>query len=377
MIDYEANFWLPFMGTTRPVYAIPGNHDWYDALEGFAATFLEPDAARASMRARVEVDNRVTSTTDGRIEQLIAEASRLRKEYGVPTHSSAPLLRAPDGSFALFAIDTGVLQRSIRRRPGSRPRSSDRRGKLKMAVLGHPFYAGGHYAAGPARFAASAAPAPARCDDPDGGRHARSGVLRRAGPHALRHGAPLRQWRRWRYLSLGRRSPGRRSRRPPTGRTTRATRWRARLRPDALVEAAGLVVDAAFRCVAVRRRVALRRLRRQCRAVFSELHRGQGGTFRESRSSHPVRGAWAPDLGKSGVLTEPQDRERKRSRARRVGRSHARRHYSALTDAALRVSNAIAIVMLFLTGYAFEASPGGTRGLWVWGWLLSGPFSSA
>ena len=55
MRHYEANFWLPFMGTARPLYAIPGNHDWYDALEGFAATFLEPDAARAAMRARVEV----------------------------------------------------------------------------------------------------------------------------------------------------------------------------------------------------------------------------------------------------------------------------------------------------------------------------------
>src|SRR4029453_18608285 len=73
MNDYEAKFWLPFKGVTRPVYAIPGNHDWYDALEGFAATFLQPDAARASIRARAEADLRVTSTTAGRIEDLIHE----------------------------------------------------------------------------------------------------------------------------------------------------------------------------------------------------------------------------------------------------------------------------------------------------------------
>ena len=85
MKDYEAKFWLPFKGVTKPVYAIPGNHDWYDALEAFAATFLRPDAARASIRARVEADLRVTSTTDGRIEELIAEAARLRQAYGVPT----------------------------------------------------------------------------------------------------------------------------------------------------------------------------------------------------------------------------------------------------------------------------------------------------
>ena len=52
------------------VFAIPGNHDWYDALEGFVATFIEPNAARTAMRARVEVDNRITSTTDERIEKL-------------------------------------------------------------------------------------------------------------------------------------------------------------------------------------------------------------------------------------------------------------------------------------------------------------------
>ena len=57
MKDYEPKFYLPFKGFTKPIYAIPGNHDWYDALEAFAANFLEPDAARAAMRARVEADH--------------------------------------------------------------------------------------------------------------------------------------------------------------------------------------------------------------------------------------------------------------------------------------------------------------------------------
>ena len=51
MKDYEAKFYLPFKGFGKPIYAIPGNHDWYDALEAFAANFFEPDAARAAMRA--------------------------------------------------------------------------------------------------------------------------------------------------------------------------------------------------------------------------------------------------------------------------------------------------------------------------------------
>ena len=47
MRDYEPKFYLPFKGFTEsPIYAIPGNHDWYDALEGFAANF---PAARLSI----------------------------------------------------------------------------------------------------------------------------------------------------------------------------------------------------------------------------------------------------------------------------------------------------------------------------------------
>src|SRR5262249_2213488 len=111
MRDYEAKFWLPFMGTRKPVYAIPGNHDWYDALEGFAATFLRPEAARAALRARVEGDQRITSTADARIEELIGTATRLSELYRVPAQQQAgPFFQLQTGKFALFAVDTGVVR---------------------------------------------------------------------------------------------------------------------------------------------------------------------------------------------------------------------------------------------------------------------------
>jgi hypothetical protein len=48
--NYEANFWLLFKRFDKPVYAIPGKHDWCDALEGFVATFFLPEAAAVAMR---------------------------------------------------------------------------------------------------------------------------------------------------------------------------------------------------------------------------------------------------------------------------------------------------------------------------------------
>jgi uncharacterized membrane protein HdeD (DUF308 family)/3',5'-cyclic AMP phosphodiesterase CpdA len=149
MRDYEAKFWLPFKGIEKPVYAIPGNHDWYDALEAFNATFLTTAAARAALHARVEADLHLTSTTDKRIDELIAEAGRLRKEFGVPTAlQDGPFFQIQTPAFALIAVDTGVVRRvdptELRWLESA---LSAARGKFIMVLLGHPLYALGHYQA--------------------------------------------------------------------------------------------------------------------------------------------------------------------------------------------------------------------------------------
>jgi 3',5'-cyclic AMP phosphodiesterase CpdA len=146
MKDYEAKFWLPFKGVSRPVYAIPGNHDWYDALEGFAVTFLQADAARRSIHARVETDLRLTSTTDSRIDDLLNEAEALRQAYAVPTgFQRASFFEMQTDQFALLAIDTGVLRTIDPKQQEWLESALDRTaGRFTMAILGHPFYAGGH-----------------------------------------------------------------------------------------------------------------------------------------------------------------------------------------------------------------------------------------
>jgi uncharacterized membrane protein HdeD (DUF308 family) len=146
MHDYEANFYLPFQGFAKPIYAIPGNHDWYDALEGFNANFLEPKAARAAIEARVEADLGLTSTNARRIDKLMAEAARLRRQYGVGVGTQrAPFFELQTEDFALLAIDTGVLRTIDEKQWGWIERALGRsRGKFIMAIVGHPRFAGGH-----------------------------------------------------------------------------------------------------------------------------------------------------------------------------------------------------------------------------------------
>jgi uncharacterized membrane protein HdeD (DUF308 family) len=151
MKDYEPNCYLPFKGFTKPIYAIPGNHDWYDALEGFAANFLEADAARVCMRSRVQTDGGWTTTTENDIEWYINEAARLRQEFGVSMGwQRGPFFEVQTDRFALIAVDTGVLktvdsaQWNWLRAALARARS-----KFTMVILGHPLYTGGRYQGDP------------------------------------------------------------------------------------------------------------------------------------------------------------------------------------------------------------------------------------
>lgn len=146
MKDYEPKFYLPFKGFTKPIYAIPGNHDWYDALDAFAANFFAPSAARAAMRARRTADHGLTSTTETKIERMVQEAAQLRKTYQVQTGlQQAPFLEIQTDRFALILVDTGILKTIDKEQErwlvGALERS---RNKFTMAILGHPLYAGGH-----------------------------------------------------------------------------------------------------------------------------------------------------------------------------------------------------------------------------------------
>ena len=93
----------------------------------------------------MESDLRLTSTTDGRIERLIHDAALLRGQYRVPTgFQRAPFFEVQTADFALLAIDTGVRKidgEQERWLDGALARAA---GKTIMAVVGHPFFAGGH-----------------------------------------------------------------------------------------------------------------------------------------------------------------------------------------------------------------------------------------
>jgi uncharacterized membrane protein HdeD (DUF308 family)/3',5'-cyclic AMP phosphodiesterase CpdA len=146
MHDYEPKFYLPFKGWTKPIYAIPGNHDWYDALEAFAANFFTPEAARAAIRGRLDADNRISSTTDATIESYIQQAQLLRSEYRIQTGlQNGPYFELQTPHLAIVGLDSGVLRQLDEPQLAWFKDVLERsKGKSVMVIPGHPFYDAGH-----------------------------------------------------------------------------------------------------------------------------------------------------------------------------------------------------------------------------------------
>jgi len=145
MKDYEANFYLPLMGVEKPILAIPGNHDWFNALDGFAANLMQPDMARAAIDARVKADLSLSSTTEDRIDRLLESAARLRSLYHVQAGlQQAPFFEIHTGAFSLIAIDTGIEKQVDAKQLEWITAAIERsKGTFTMAIIGHPFYAAG------------------------------------------------------------------------------------------------------------------------------------------------------------------------------------------------------------------------------------------
>jgi uncharacterized membrane protein HdeD (DUF308 family)/predicted phosphodiesterase len=145
MKDYEANFYLPLMGVEKPIFAIPGNHDWFNALDGFAANLMQPETARAAIDARVEADLSLSSTTSDRIDRLMESAARLRSLYRVQAGlQRAPFFEMHTGAFSLIAIDTGIEKRVDAKQLDWIKAAIERsKETFTMAIIGHPFYAAG------------------------------------------------------------------------------------------------------------------------------------------------------------------------------------------------------------------------------------------
>jgi hypothetical protein len=146
--EYDTKFFRPYRDYDAPIYAVPGNHDWYDGLTGFMRVFcrapaLAPAAGPRPLSAawwRGLLWKSPDEPDDARLDQARLMRSRPSQEASQP----GPYWALDAGPIRIIGIDTGLLG-TIDRAQGEWLRQVSRDQKPKILVTGSPIYVDGEH----------------------------------------------------------------------------------------------------------------------------------------------------------------------------------------------------------------------------------------
>ncbi|MEW2423006.1 metallophosphoesterase [Streptomyces nigra] len=147
--DYGPKFFRPYQDYRAPIYAIPGNHDWYEDLTAFMRVFcddappLPPEPApRPLSRARLRslLWHRPREG-DG---QRLDEARKLRSAPDQLASQPGPYWAIDAGPVRIVGIDTGLLG-TLDAEQGAWLREVSKDPRPKILITGSPLYVDGEH----------------------------------------------------------------------------------------------------------------------------------------------------------------------------------------------------------------------------------------
>ncbi len=147
--DYGTKFFRPYRDYPAPIYAVPGNHDWYEDLGAFMRVFcddappLAPEPrprplSRAWWRALLWHRPRPAD------ERRLADARKLRSAPGQQAVQPGPYWAIDAGPVRIVGIDTGLLG-TIDAEQGAWLREVSQGPRPKILVTGSPLYVDGEH----------------------------------------------------------------------------------------------------------------------------------------------------------------------------------------------------------------------------------------
>ncbi|NKZ07263.1 metallophosphoesterase family protein [Actinomadura latina] len=150
--QYPEKFFRPYKDYPAPVYAIPGNHDWYDGLRGFLHVFcdLDADCSPPPWRGLLAFVPRLLWRHSGTIDpEVLAEARRtFRGAPGQRAVQPGPYWAIDTPSLRVIGIDTGITG-GLDRDQGRWLREVSGGPKPKLLVTGKPLYVDDDHRPGP------------------------------------------------------------------------------------------------------------------------------------------------------------------------------------------------------------------------------------
>ena len=150
--EYVNGFYVPYRSFEKPIYALPGNHDWYDGLDGFMYHFcgaepLPPEHFRATeIRPSTRLARVLWRGADLPKRQLLS-AWRDSRKWGRDATKAvqpAPYFAIELRDLLLVCIDTGVIG-TIDEEQALWLVKTSNRPKRKILLTGKPIYVNGAY----------------------------------------------------------------------------------------------------------------------------------------------------------------------------------------------------------------------------------------
>jgi hypothetical protein len=146
--EYGPKFYRPYKDFDAPIYAVPGNHDWYDGLGGFMRIFcgapeLPPESA-PSFPSRAWFRRLFWKNPDVPDEARLAEAASLRPSPAQQALQPGPYWSMDAGPVRIIGIDTGI-KGGIDAEQGEWLRRVSQGPKPKILITGKPIYVDGAY----------------------------------------------------------------------------------------------------------------------------------------------------------------------------------------------------------------------------------------
>ncbi|WP_329187489.1 metallophosphoesterase family protein [Actinacidiphila glaucinigra] len=146
--EYDTKFFRPYRDYDAPVYAIPGNHDWYDGLTGFMRVFCRapalPPAPRPRPLSRAWWRTLLWAKPDVPDDARLDEARLMRSAPSQAASQPGPYWAIDSGPIRIIGIDTGLLG-GIDREQGEWLRRVSRGPRPKILVTGSPIYVDGEH----------------------------------------------------------------------------------------------------------------------------------------------------------------------------------------------------------------------------------------
>ncbi|MEU0288990.1 metallophosphoesterase [Streptomyces sp. NPDC006147] len=147
--DYGPKFFQPYRDYQAPIYAIPGNHDWYEDLAGFMRVFCDdapplPPAPAPRPLGRAWLRSLLWHRPRPGDGARLDEARKLRSSPAQRAVQPGPYWAIDAGPVRIVGIDTGLLG-TIDAEQGAWLREVSRDPRPKILVTGSPLYVDGEH----------------------------------------------------------------------------------------------------------------------------------------------------------------------------------------------------------------------------------------